>query len=96
MEENEIENKIEFDMQKILEQSTPTIEEIAKKIEKEEHRHLIKEKNGTFREETDEEFKNRLMQKYLDTDERMHEYQEWEEDYAEMQTEWYLDNIGEI
>ena len=29
----------------------------------------------------------------LDTDELMHEYQEWEEDYAEKQTEMYLDNI---
>ena len=29
----------------------------------------------------------------LDTDESMHEYQEWQEDYAEKQTEMYLDNI---
>ena len=29
----------------------------------------------------------------LDIDERMHEYQEWKADYAEMQTEMYLDNI---
>lgn len=93
MEKDEIENKIEFDMQKILKQCTQTIEEIAKKIEKEEHRHLIKEKDGTFREETDEEFKNRLTQKYLDTDEQMHEIKEWEADYAEMQAEWYTDNM---
>ena len=93
MEKDEIENKIEFDMQKILEQGAQTIEEIAKKIEKEERRHLIKEKDGTLREETDEEFKNRLTQKYLDTDEQMHETKEWETDYAEMQAEWYTDNM---
>lgn len=29
----------------------------------------------------------------LDIDEQMHEYQEWEEDYAEIQAETYLDNI---
>ena len=29
----------------------------------------------------------------LDTDEQMHEIKEWEEDYAEMQAEMYLDNI---
>ena len=32
----------------------------------------------------------------LDTDEQMHEYQDFEADYAEMQAEWYQDNIGEI
>ena len=92
-EKTVIENKIEFDMQKILEQGKSTIEEIVKKIEKEQHRHLIKEKDGTLREETDEEFKNRLMQKYLDTDEQMHEHNEWQANYAEMQAEWYADNM---
>lgn len=29
-----------------------------------EHRHLVKEPNGTFRQETDEEFKKRLVEKY--------------------------------
>lgn len=29
-----------------------------------EHRHLIKEPNGTLREESDEEFKKRLVEKY--------------------------------
>lgn len=29
----------------------------------------------------------------LDIDEQMHEYQEWEEDYAEMQAERYEGNI---
>ena len=29
----------------------------------------------------------------LSEEELMHEYQEWEEDYAEKQTEVYLDNI---
>lgn len=29
----------------------------------------------------------------LSEEEQMHEMQEWEEDYAEMQVEMYLDNI---
>lgn len=29
----------------------------------------------------------------LSEEETMHEYQEWEADYTEMQAEWYLDNI---
>ena len=29
-------------------------------------------------------------------EELMHEYQEYEADYAEMQAEWYADNMGEI
>ena len=29
----------------------------------------------------------------LDTDEQMHELQEWEQEYFEQQSEWYADNI---
>lgn len=32
----------------------------------------------------------------LDTDELMHEYQDFEADYAEQQAEWYQDNIWQI
>ena len=42
----------------------PTLQDIVNKINTEEHRHLIQEKDGTYREETDDEFKNRLIKKY--------------------------------
>jgi len=29
----------------------------------------------------------------LSEEETMHEYNDWQEDYAEMQAEWYADNM---
>lgn len=34
-----------------------------------------------------------MEEEILSEEELMHLYQEWEEDYAEMQAEMYLDNI---
>jgi hypothetical protein len=36
---------------------------------------------------------NEMDDELLSEEEQMHEMQEWEEDYAEMQAEMYLDNI---
>lgn len=36
---------------------------------------------------------NEMDDELLSEEEQMHEMQEWEEDYAEMQVEMYLDNI---
>lgn len=32
----------------------------------------------------------------LSEEEKQHELEEWEAEYAERQAEWYQDNIGEI
>lgn len=37
---------------------------LLKDIKECEHRHLVKEPDGTYREETDDEFRNRLIKKY--------------------------------
>lgn len=34
-----------------------------------------------------------MDEELLSEEETMHDYQEWEEDYAEIQAEMYLDNI---
>ena len=47
-----------------------SINEMVEKINKSENRRLIKQKYGSFREETDEEFKNRLFNKYSEKEEK--------------------------
>lgn len=37
---------------------------LLKNIKECEHRHFVKKEDGTYREETDEEFKKRLIEKY--------------------------------
>ncbi len=34
-----------------------------------------------------------MEEEILTEEEIMHLYQEWEEDYAEKQAEWYIDNL---
>ena len=34
-----------------------------------------------------------MEEEILSEEETMHEYQEWEEDFAEMQAEWYEGNM---
>lgn len=34
-----------------------------------EHRHIVKEPDGTYREETDDEFRKRLIEKYIESGE---------------------------
>ena len=37
-----------------------------------------------------------MEEEILSEEETMHEINEWQADFAEMQAEWYEDNIGEI
>lgn len=42
---------------------------LLKNIDECEHRHLVKEPDGTYREETDDEFRKRLIEKYRKSEE---------------------------
>ena len=42
---------------------------LIKNINEREHRHLVQKENSTYREETDDEFKKRLIKKYRKSEE---------------------------